>query len=265
MIDYISKFRLDNKITYVIGGNGLIGSKIVDAFLSCGSNIICLDKHNKRKMSKKNNYKFVKFDVSMTNNIEKKYINILKKNGHPNIFINCSYPYTSDWIKNNFKEIKYNSYKKNIDLHLNTYAWFAKLTADYMQKNKIKGSIIQLGSIYGILGQDMNIYKNTNMKENMTYSVIKGGIINLTKQMASYYGKYNIRINTLSPGAIEGPVSGLSKNQNKNFITNYSKKNPLKRLGKAEEVAMAALFLASDASTYVTGTNLIVDGGWTAI
>ena len=63
-----------------------------------------------------------------------------------------------------------------------------------MQKNKIKGSIIQLGSIYGVLGQDPNTYEKTNMKENMTYSVIKGGIINLTKQMASYYGKYNIRI-----------------------------------------------------------------------
>ena len=79
MIDYISKFRLDNKITYVIGGNGLIGSKIVDAFLSFGSKIICLDKHDKRKITNKNNYKFVKFDVSMTNNIEKKYLNILKK------------------------------------------------------------------------------------------------------------------------------------------------------------------------------------------
>jgi len=68
------------------------------------------------------------------------------------------------------------------------------------------------------------------MKENMTYSVIKGGIINLTRQMASYYGKYKIRINTLSPGGIEGPVAGKSKKQDKIFIKNYSSKNPMKRL-----------------------------------
>ena len=87
----------------------------------------------------------------------------------------------------------------------------------------------------------------------------------LTKYFATNYGKFNIRINTLSPGGIKGPVAGKSKTQNKEFIKNYSSRNPMKRLGKPEEIATAALFLASDASSYINGINLVVDGGWSSI
>ena len=98
----------------------------------------------------------------------------------------------------------------------------------------------------------------------MSYSVIKGGIINLSRQMASYYGKYNIRVNTLIPGGVLGPQNTIHE-QNKTFVENYNKKTPLKRLANPEEIASAALFLASDASSYITGSTFVVDGGWTAI
>ena len=97
------------------------------------------------------------------------------------------------------------------------------------------------------------------MQENMTYSIIKGGIVNLTKQMASYYGKTGIRVNALCPGGV------IDEGQNKKFVENYTKKVPLKRLAQPEEIANAALFLASDASSYITGISLLVDGGWTSI
>ena len=193
------------------------------------------------------------------------YLRQIKEFGVPDVFINCSYPRTKDWSSNSFKDITMNSFRENIDIHMNSYAWLAKLTAECMLKYKKKGCVIQLGSVYGLVGQDNNIYKNTSMKENMSYSVIKGGIINLSRQMASYYGKYNIRVNTLCPGGISGHVAGKNTKQDKNFIKNYSNKVPLKRLGKANEVALAALFLASEASSYITGTTLIVDGGITAI
>jgi NAD(P)-dependent dehydrogenase (short-subunit alcohol dehydrogenase family) len=126
------------------------------------------------------------------------------------------------------------------------------------------GSILQLGSIYGIVGQDLTVYEGTEMQENMTYAAIKGGITGLTRLMASYYGQYNIRINTLCPGGLKGHNS-KSNTQNPVFIKQYSKKNPLKRLGHPEEVASTALFLASEASSYITGATIMVDGGWTAI
>ena len=99
----------------------------------------------------------------------------------------------------------------------------------------------------------------------MTYSMIKGGIINLTRQMASYYGKYNIRVNTLCPGGIRGGLAGRRKTQEKTFIKNFNNKVPLKRLGYPSEIAGSAIFLGSDAATYITGLNLIVDGGWVSI
>ena len=264
MQNFDEKFRLDNKLSFVIGSEGLIGKKVVEYFTSSGSKVICIDKSFK-KIVNNHNISTVKFDVSKTASLEKKYIQIINKFGTPDVFINCSYPYTSDYKDNDFKKIQYSSFKKNMEIHLNTFSWLAKITADNMKNNNIKGSIIQLGSIYGSLGQDLNIYEKTSMKENMTYSVIKGGIINLTRQMASYYGKYKIRINTLSPGGIEGPVAGKSKKQDKIFIKNYSSKNPMKRLGQPGEIASAALFLAAEASSYINGINLVVDGGWSSI
>jgi len=84
---------------------------------------------------------------------------------------------------------------KNIEIHMNSYAWLAKIVAEKMVTNNIKGSIINLNSIYGLLGQDLNIYEKTSMKENMPYSMIKGGLANLTRQMASYYGRFGVRVN----------------------------------------------------------------------
>ena len=134
-----------------------------------------------------------------------------------------------------------------------------------MVKNNIKGSIINLNSIYGLLGQDLSIYEKTSIKENMPFSMIKGGLVNLTRQMASYYGRFGVRVNSICPGGLTGHVAGKSNLQEKQFIKNYEKKVPLKRLGNPEEVANVITFIASNAASYVTGSNILVDGGWTII
>ena len=148
---------------------------------------------------------------------------------------------------------------------MNSYAWLAKIAAEKMVKNKIKGNIINLNSIYGLLGQDLNVYEKTSMTENMPYAIIKGGLVNLTRQMASYYGRYGVRVNSICSGGLKGHVAGRSNIQEKQFIKNYEKKVPLKRLGKPEEVANVITFIASDASSYINGSNILVDGGWTII
>ena len=127
-----------------------------------------------------------------------------------------------------------------------------------MKKNKISGSIVQLSSIYGILGQDNFLYKNTEINESLVYPVIKGAIINSVRSMAAYYGPSNIRINSISPG-------GVYDGHSKEFLKKYKSKTPMNRMCKPDEVAHAALFLGSDASSYVTGTNLVVDGGFSII
>ena len=260
--NYLDKIKLTNKKVYILGGCGLIGSKVVKNTLSVGAKVIILD--IKKKQIPKN-AKYEKLDCAKLKTLDKNFNKIIKKFGCPDVFINCSYPRTSDWDQCSFNKITLQRMVKNVEIHMNSYAWLAKMVADKMIKNKIRGSIISLNSIYGLLGQDLNIYEKTSMTENMPYSIIKGGLVNLTRQMASYYGRFGIRINGICIGGLKGHVAGRSSFQPKKFIKNYQKKVPLKRLGEPEEAANAITFMASDASSYITGINLIVDGGWTII
>ena len=122
-----------------------------------------------------------------------------------------------------------------------------------------------MASTYGMLGQDQELYKGINLKENAIYSSIKGGILNQTKQMAAYYGQHGIRVNSISPGGIQGKIAGKKNNQSKKFIKRYANKTPLKRMGNSSDIAPTIIFLASEASSYITGTNIVIDGGWTIV
>lgn len=257
---YLKKFEIKNKLVFILGGEGHIGKEISNAMTSAGGKVVILEKKINKKLSLiNNNIIRAKFDVSNLNNLDTNLNEIIKKYGTPDIFINASYPKTLDWHLNSFKKIKYKSFEKNLKIHLNSFSWTAKLIADTMSKKNIKGNIILLSSIYGVVGQDLNTYEGTQMAESMSYAIIKGGINNLTRQMASYYGQYDIRVNAICPGGV------YDKNMNKTFIKNYNKKVPLKRLAKTSDIASGVLFLSSDASSYITGITLMVDGGWTAI
>ena len=261
-MSYLDKIKLNNKKIFILGGFGLIGSQVVKNTLSLGANIVILD--IKKKLVPKN-VKYEKFDCSKIKVLEKNFNRVIKKYGCPNIFINCSYPISKDWNQCSFDKITFRRMTTNIEIHMNSHAWLAKIVAEKMSKNNIKGSIINMNSIYGLLGQDLTIYEKTSMKENMPYSIIKGGLVNLTRQMASYYGKFGIRINNICSGGLRGHVAGSSSFQELRFVKNYEKKVPLKRLGRPEEVADVITFIASDASSYITGSNILVDGGWTII
>jgi len=250
-------FSLKKKLIVLIGGDGIIGKKILEGLSHCGAKIIVIEKKNKKEKKKKANIFYHKIDISELMTLEDKITELIEKFGVPDGVINCSYPKTDDWSKNNYKEINLDSFLKNIEIHLISFIWIAKLFADAM-KIKRKGSIIQLGSIYGSLGQDENLYSKTNISESITYPVIKGGIINSVRSMASHYGKYNLRINSISPGGIED-------GQNKKFIKRYAEKTPLKRMAKPDDIVGASIYLLSDSSLYVSGIDLKIDGGWSSI
>jgi NAD(P)-dependent dehydrogenase (short-subunit alcohol dehydrogenase family) len=272
MIDYLQKFRLDEKTAFVVGGVGLIGREVSIAFASAGSKTVILDIDEEKgnALAKElgeagYSVRFEPFDCCDMDRLEMNFSSLIDEFGPPNIFINCSYPSTEDWVKSSFREVTLASFRENVDIHLNSYAWLARLAAEAMVEAGNGGSIIQLGSIYGILGQDLTVYEGTEMKENMIYAAIKGGVTNLTRQMASYYGQFNIRVNTLCPGGLEGHVAGKNDTQNPIFVKQYSKITPLKRLGRADEIASTALFLATDSSSYISGDTIIVDGGRTSV
>ena len=196
-MSFLDKIKLTNKKVYILGGFGLIGSKVVTNILSVGAKVIILD--IKKKQIQKN-VKYEKFDCSKLKTLEKNFNRIILKFGCPDVFINCSYPRTKDWGKSSFNKITLKRMTKNIEIHMNSYAWLSKIAAERMVKNNIKGNIINLNSIYGLLGQDLSIYEKTSIKENMSYSLIKGGLTNLTMQMASYYGRFGIIINGICSG-----------------------------------------------------------------
>ena len=122
-----------------------------------------------------------------------------------------------------------------------------------------------LGSIYGLVGQDKSIYQGTKVSENLSYALAKGSIISLTKQMCSYYTRFGIRINNVCPGGVFDDTVNKNDKQYKKLVSNYSKRSPIGRMAYPEEIANPIIFLASDNSTYISGSSLVVDGGWTAI
>lgn len=126
--------------------------------------------------------------------------------------------------------------------------------AKIMQNQPQGGSIVNISSIYGVVSNDFPLYKGYGGTSQMAYNAIKAGLINLTRSMASYLGKDNC----MSTG-------GVFDNQNPSFIEEYNRKSPLKRMGNPEEMSGAVVFLLSDKASFVTGHNLMVDGGWTAI
>ena len=157
MIDYLQKFRLDDKTAFVVGGLGLIGKDVATAFAIAGAKVVVLDidKEGGENLSKNmndNNYRihFELFNSSEMKKIEKNFSDIITKYGCPDIFINCSYPRNNDWAKSSFQNIELESYRENVDIHMNSFVWLARMSAESMKKEKKNGSIIQLGSIYGI-------------------------------------------------------------------------------------------------------------------
>ena len=262
MISYLEKFSLSGKNAFVTGGAGLIGSEISTALASANAKtvIIDIDRNSGKKLSDKLNdmgYSafFENINTTDLSNIDKSIEQLFKKYNGIDIWINCAYPKTKDW-GNKVEDLCLDSWRKNVDMHMNSYSWISRKVCLLMVERG--GSLINIGSTYGVVGNDFTIYEGMDMTSPMAYSAIKGGIINLTRYMASYFGKYKIRVNSLCPG-------GIFNNQEPTFVKAYSEKTPLKRMGNPEEIASAALFLSSDAASYVTGATIMVDGGWSAI
>lgn len=244
--------RLKDKIIIVTGGNGLLGREIVKKIAEEGATCLNIDINHETS----DDLATIKCDITQSDSINDCIALIIAKFGRIDGLVNNAYPRTKDWGAK-FEDIEYASWKLNVDWQLNTYFYFAQQVSRQMALQK-NGSIVNMASIYGIVGPDFTVYDDTEMTMPAAYSAIKGGIANFSRYLASYLGPKGVRVNTVSPG-------GIFDNQNPVFVDNYNKKVPMRRMGLPKDISPSVAFLLSDEAGYVTGQNLAVDGGWTAI
>ena len=241
---------IKDKVIVVTGGNGLLGKQMITIFRNNGALAISVDIN----FEKQGDDDFL-MDITNEDSVKSVVNSIIKKYNKIDGWINNAYPRTNDW-GNKFENIILDSWRKNVDMQMNTTFLFIQKVMPELLKNK--GSVVNITSIYGVVGNDLTIYENTSITTAAPYSAIKGGIINFTRYLASYYGRQGVRVNCVSPG-------GILDKQHNIFIENYEKKVPMGRMGNPDDIAPAVSFLLSDDAKYITGQNIIIDGGWTAI
>lgn len=243
---------LENKVILVTGGSGLIGKEIVADIRRKGGIALNADINVDTDW----NACTLHTDVTDEKSIQDTVKAVYDKFGRIDGVVNSAYPRTKDWGAF-FENIPYESWRKNVDMQLNSCFLFCQQALRYMASRE-QGAIVNIASIYGVVGNDFTLYEAYGGTSPAAYSAIKGGIINFTRYLASYYGKQHIRVNCVSPG-------GIFDNQHPSFVERYNAKVPMRRMGNPDDIAPAVSFLLSEEAKYITGQNLVVDGGWTAI
>ncbi len=262
-------FSLKNKTAIVTGALGLIGKEHCKALSEAGANVVVADidgsKCSELAKTLSTESIGVSLDVTKKDLIQNFRDNVLNRFGHIDILVNNAA--INDMFEDpkaateqsKFENYPLELWQKSIDVNLTGVFLCSQILGTEMAKQKC-GSIINIASTYGITAPDQSLYiKNDDTQSFFkppAYSATKGAVIMFTKYLAAYWGKDGVRVNTLTPGGVEN-------NQDEFFIEKYSSKTPLGRMAKPSDYKGALIFLASDASSYMTGANLIVDGGWT--
>jgi len=265
-------FSVNEKIIAIIGATGFLGTEYVKYLSSLGATIVIgdidIDKCNNLS-DQLNDKGYNTFAIKIDNTDEKSirdfFVNIKNKFNCLDVLINNAQ------IKPKGFFSKFEDYRKDtlidvIDCNLIGVTLSCKEAAKIFTKQENGGVIVNVSSIYGIIAPDQRIYKNAknlddpgeNLSTPVSYAISKAGVVQLTKYLASYFREQNIRINCLTPG-------GAYNDHDDNFNKLYSSRTTIGRMAKKTDYNGAMLFLCSDASSYMNGSNLIIDGGWTVI
>ena len=264
-MDVKKLFDMSGKTVIITGAAGLLGSQYAEGLINSGANVVLADLNYKlckeiceRLIKKKDSRALaVKLDLTDKKSIQDMVKKVIKKYSTIDVLINNAADQGDSRLrKTPFEEFPLKNWNHAIDVNLTGVFLCCQEIGKVMVKQR-NGIIINISSTYGIVAPDQRIYGKSGQNSAAFYAATKGSIINLTRYLAAYWQGKGIRVNTLSPGGVE-------KGQDKDFIKKYSYKTILGRMAKRDEYVGPILFLASDASSYMTGSNLIVDGGWTA-
>lgn len=272
MYAYFDKFRLDGKTAIITGGAGILGKHFCAGLADAGANVAIVDINLKAAEEVAINLikeykvkaKAFKCDVTLETSVQEMIKAVIQEFGEIHILHNNAAGKSNDLnaFFADFEDYSLAQWQEIMNTNLDGMFLVAKHVGKAMKKQQSGGSIIQTSSIYGIMAPDQRIYEGSfyldrQISSPAIYSASKAGVIGLTKYLSTYWAKDSIRVNAITPGGVE---SG----QNEVFKKNYSNRIPLGRMSQPEEMVGALIYLASDASSYVTGQNIIVDGGLNA-
>lgn len=270
-------FDLEGRVAVVTGASGLIGANHCRALAGAGATVIAVDLEQRvcdalaeavRIEVPDDSAATVRgmaADVTDADALQAINRDILSQFGRVDILVNNAA--INDMFENpvaagelsKFENYPLDLLRRSLEVNLVGTFLCAQVFGSEMARAG-RGSIINVASTYGIVGPNQAIYRNADGTQSFyksaAYPITKGGVIAFTKFLAAYWGARGVRVNTLSPGGVEN-------GQDETFICNYSERTPLGRMALPTDYQGALLFLASDASSYMTGANLVVDGGWT--
>ncbi|KRE46297.1 SDR family NAD(P)-dependent oxidoreductase [Paenibacillus sp. Soil522] len=269
---YKSMFELNGKTAIVTGGLGILGKRICSGLAEFGANVAVIDLDEKAASSFADeltkSYGTVCIglggDIASLDEVIRMVETIFIRFGSIDILLNNAASKSSDLNSffAPFEQYTLEQWRKIMSVNIDAMFLMAQAVGKYMIQQKTGGSIIQTASIHGMLGADHRIYEGSSfmgrpINSPAVYSASKAAVYGLTKYLATYWAGQGIRVNAVTPGGIE---SG----HNDTFQKKYAARTPLGRMGRPDEVVGAYIFLASDASSYVTGQNIIIDGGLSA-
>lgn len=263
------EYNFQSKIVVVTGALGQIGSELCNKFLDSNARVVALDIQSKSDAPTKENYLYIQTDITNKKNVQNTLKVINKKfNGDPSILINNagidSPPGSTIEDNPPPEDFDIKIWNKILDVNLTGSFITSQVYGKVMAKN-LTGSIINISSIYGSLSPDNRIYKykteNIESKDSfhkpIAYSVSKSGIYNLTRYFSTHWAKKGVRVNTVT-------LCGISNNQDEEFLEAFTKKIPMGRMAICDEAVKPICFLASDDASFITGADLLVDGGYSA-
>jgi NAD(P)-dependent dehydrogenase (short-subunit alcohol dehydrogenase family) len=256
MIKYLDLSQYHVLIT---GGAGAIGLGFVEGFIECGASVSIVDVNETAVESVIERNPAVTgytADLESQESIDAFLQKFKQSTPALDVLINnAAFVGTTGlqgWAED-FENQSLETWKRAMDVNLNHVFYLCKQLQQLLS-NSNKSSIINISSIYGLLGPDLSLYEGTDMNNPEAYAASKGGLLQLTRWLATVLAP-QVRVNAISPG-------GIWRNQPDVFVQRYENRTPLGRMGTEQDIVGAALFLASPMSSYITGQNLVVDGGW---
>jgi len=268
-------FNLDGRVIVLTGGAGLLGRRYAQALVNAGARAVVADVRQEAAQEVVDELALSGTDLIMAHGVDitspedvaRMVEAVMKKWGRIDGLVNNAAidpkfdVEQSEQRKQRFEDYPLDLWKKSLDVNL-TGCFLCCQAVGRVMVDQGSGAIVNIASTYGLVAPNQSLYLEEGETEPSRikppdYPVTKAGVAQLTRYLASYWGRKGIRVNTLSPG-------GVQSQQDAGFVARYASMTPMGRMARQDEMSGALIFLLSDASSYMTGANLVVDGGWTA-